>query len=193
MRLGHVLQCRRRRLDEDRVEADAVWMGLKLKCLLLLYLSLALVSACQRAQPPQPSAPGQGASGIAWFDGDVPAAFALAKREGRPVLLFWGAQWCPFCHTLKSTVFIRPDFIAKTRLFVPVYLDGDSPGAQSWGEQFDVLGYPTLVVLDSGSARDPSVSAPVVTWPNTPRCWMWRWRICNRSTQCCHSHTWAKR
>ncbi len=128
---------------------------------------LALTVACQR--PPQPSSqepaphgtlaqraapPGAEGSapsapqGIGWFQGSVPDAFAAAERSGRPVLLFWGAVWCPFCHTLKATVFRRPDFIAKTRLFVPVYLDGDEPGAQSWGERFAVLGYPTLVVLD---------------------------------------------
>jgi hypothetical protein len=129
---------------------------------------LALTVACQRpqsnspqgsetaasgvAQAPAPGATGDNASsapqGIGWFKGGVPEAFAAAKRTGRPVLLFWGAVWCPFCHTLKATVFVRPDFISKTRLFVPVYLDGDDAGAQAWGERFGVLGYPTLVVLD---------------------------------------------
>jgi hypothetical protein len=30
-----------------------------------------------------------------------------------------------------------------------VYLDGDDPGAQRWGERFRVVGYPTLVILRS--------------------------------------------
>ncbi len=135
-----------------------------------LSLLLALTAACQRppqpnsaqgretassgiaAPSPAPAPPSDNASsapqGIGWFKGSVPEAFAAAKRTGRPVLLFWGAVWCPFCHTLKATVFVRPDFISKTRLFVPVYLDGDDAGAQAWGERFGVLGYPTLVVLD---------------------------------------------
>ena len=70
----------------------------------------------------------------------------------------------------KATVFLRPDFIAKTRLFIPIYLDGDSPGAQSWGDAFDVLGYPTLVVLDAdrreivrlGAGRDVAEYAAVL-------------------------------
>lgn len=142
-----------------------------MRVLPLLGLSslLVLTAACQRpSQPnsaqghetaassatpaPAPVVPGDNASnapqGIGWFKGSVQEAFATAKRTGRPVLLFWGAVWCPFCHTLKATVFVRPDFIAKTRLFVPVYLDGDDAGAQAWGERFGVLGYPTLVVLD---------------------------------------------
>ena len=89
------------------------------------------------------------AGGIAWIRGNIDAAFSTARSTHRPVLLYWGAQWCPPCQQLKATVFSRPDFIAKTRLFVPVYLDGDDPGAQKWGEQFNVQGYPTVLVLDA--------------------------------------------
>lgn len=84
---------------------------------------------------------------IAWFQGDVEAAFAQARTEGKPVFLYWGAEWCPPCHQLKATVFARPDFIEKMKLFVPVYLDGDTAGAQKWGDEFRVSGYPTLVVM----------------------------------------------
>jgi protein disulfide-isomerase len=87
------------------------------------------------------------APGIAWFKGDVEAAFASAQKAGKPVLLYWGAQWCPPCKQLKSAVFSRPDFIEKSRLFVAVYLDGDLPDAQKWGDVFRVTGYPTVVVL----------------------------------------------
>jgi thiol-disulfide isomerase/thioredoxin len=89
------------------------------------------------------------APGIHWFDGEVAAAFNAAKQAGKPVLLYWGAIWCPPCQQLKATVFSRPEFIAKSQLFVPVYLDGDDPGAQRWGEKFAVTGYPTMLVLDA--------------------------------------------
>ncbi len=87
------------------------------------------------------------AAGIAWFDGDVDAAFKSATATNKPVLLYWGAQWCPPCKQLKSSVFSRPDFIEKSKLFVAVYLDGDLPDAQKWGDVFRVTGYPTVVVL----------------------------------------------
>jgi thiol-disulfide isomerase/thioredoxin len=87
------------------------------------------------------------APGIDWFNGDVDAAFKTAKASNKPVLLYWGAQWCPPCKQLKSAVFSRPDFIEKSKLFVAVYLDGDLPDAQKWGDVFRVTGYPTVVVL----------------------------------------------
>ncbi len=93
------------------------------------------------------AAPAGASPGIAWFNGSVDDAFALARAEHKAVFLYWGASWCPPCHELKATVFSRPDFIAKLRLFVPVYLDGDDPGAQKWGDVFRVTGYPTVVIL----------------------------------------------
>ena len=87
------------------------------------------------------------APGIAWFKGDVDAAFKSAQASNKPVLLYWGAQWCPPCKQLKSAVFNRPDFIEKSKLFVAVYLDGDLPDAQKWGDVFRVTGYPTVVVF----------------------------------------------
>jgi protein disulfide-isomerase len=136
-------------------------------------LSLLLVLAgCHKT----PSPPAQHAThaneprDIAWFDGSLQGAFIVAKRENRPVLLYWGAEWCPFCHTLKSKVFSRPDFIAKSHLFLPVYLDGDDDGAQKWGEEFGIQGYPTLIVLDAerheivrlGAGRDVTQYAAIL-------------------------------
>jgi protein disulfide-isomerase len=132
---------------------------------------LVLLSSCHRSQPLHAQhAPHGLPPDISWFDGSVEGAFTVAKRENRPVLLFWGAEWCPYCQTLKSTVFPRPDFIAKSHLFLAVYLDGDDEGAQKWGEQFGVQGYPALIILDAdrheiirlGAGRDVSQYATVL-------------------------------
>lgn len=111
---------------------------------------LLLLGSCHKAQPLHAvhATHANEPPDIAWFDGSLDGAFIVAKRENRPVLIYWGAEWCPFCHTLKSTVFSRPDFIAKSKLFLPVYLDGDDEGAQRWGETFHIQGYPTLIIFD---------------------------------------------
>src|SRR6185295_17834932 len=106
----------------------------------------AILFAAQVAIAATTPAPAE-ANGIAWVEGNVDAAFQKAKATNKPVLLYWGAEWCPPCKQLKSAVFTRPDFIEKSKLFVAVFLDGDLPDAQKWGDVFRVTGYPTVVVL----------------------------------------------
>ncbi|MEP7056334.1 MAG: thioredoxin fold domain-containing protein [Caldimonas sp.] len=90
-------------------------------------------------------------AGIAWrnatSDSDIDAAFRLARAEAKPVFLYWGAAWCPPCNQVKATLFNRQDFIERSRAFVPVYVDGDSPGAQKLGARFHVSGYPTMLLF----------------------------------------------
>ena len=64
------------------------------------------------------------------------------------MFVYWGAKWCPPCNQVKATLFNRQDFIERSRSFVPVYVDGDSPGAQKLGARFHVSGYPTMVLFN---------------------------------------------
>jgi len=93
------------------------------------------------------SAPEPLAAGIAWYEGTVEEAFEHARERNLPIFLYWGAEWCPPCHEIKATVFRSREFIERSKLFVPVYLDGDAENAQALGEKFGVLGYPTMVVF----------------------------------------------
>lgn len=141
---------------------------------LMCLAALLLLAGCQKAAAPAGAASHPGSAGrppgIAWFDGTVEQAFEAAREQHRPVFLYWGAQWCPFCHTLKATVFSRADFIAKSKLFLPVYLDGDDEGAQRWGDAFHIQGYPTVIILDAekreimrlGAGRDVSQYAALL-------------------------------
>ncbi len=130
-----------------------------------LAAATALVAACSKpaadapplATPPTPAAAKVAAAdhaetGIAWkhaaSDADVDAAFAEAKAATKPVFVYWGAKWCPPCNQVKATLFNRQDFIERSRAFVPVYVDGDSPGAQKLGARFKVSGYPTMVLFN---------------------------------------------
>jgi len=138
----------------------------------------ALVGACDRQPPSAPAATATATSpappaeraaaatttaaahadapahaGIAWHDAandaQVDAAFAAARDEHKPVFMYWGAKWCPPCNHVKATLFNRQDFIERSRAFVPVYVDGDSPGAQKIGARFKVSGYPTMVLFNA--------------------------------------------
>jgi thiol-disulfide isomerase/thioredoxin len=96
----------------------------------------------------QQSAPAvSGISSVPWFKGGVEAAFAAAKAQNKPLFLYWGAIWCPYCNQVKATLFNRADFAERAKNFIPVELDGDSPEGQKLGAHFKVRGYPTMILF----------------------------------------------
>ncbi len=124
---------------------------------LTLALGLALaLPACQQAGTTSDVAQ---AHEIAWREGDVADALAEAREQGKPVILYWGAVWCPPCNQMKASLFKDPGFIAETRNFVPVYLDGDTAGAQEWGERFGISGYPTVIILQHDGTEITRISS----------------------------------
>ncbi len=116
-------------------------------------MAMAAGTARAAATPTPVAADAVAEPGIAWkqasSDADVDAAFALARAQKKPVFVYWGAKWCPPCNQVKATLFNRQDFIERSRAFVPVYVDGDSPGAQKLGTRFKVRGYPTMVLFNA--------------------------------------------
>jgi len=127
---------------------------------LALVMAALVATGCSRRQPePEAAQPPAAAAtqhghearhlppGIDWYPGDVDAAFATAKSSGKPLFLYWGAEWCPPCAQIKSTIFNKREFQERSGLFVPVYLDGDTPSAQRHGERFGVVGYPTMILF----------------------------------------------
>jgi thiol-disulfide isomerase/thioredoxin len=111
-------------------------------CAAALGFIVTLAAAAPRGLP---------SSNVAWVvaaaDADVDRAIAQARSQNKPLLLYWGATWCPPCNQLKATLFNRADFAALSKHFVAVFVDGDRPAAQKIGARFKVSGYPTLVLF----------------------------------------------
>ena len=124
-----------------------------MKTLLATAVAVLLLQACSKPAEPVAAAPAKDtahAQTIAWSKPDganIDAIFAEAKASNKPVFLYWGAVWCPPCNQVKATVFNRQDFIERSKNVIPVYLDGDTPGAQKLGAQFKVKGYPTMILF----------------------------------------------
>lgn len=84
---------------------------------------------------------------MAWLGGSLADAQALAMAQQRPLFLYWGAVWCPPCNRVKSEIFARDEFVARTASMLCYHLDGDTPGAQALAAQYQLRSYPTLVLF----------------------------------------------
>jgi protein disulfide-isomerase len=105
---------------------------------------------------------------VEWLT-ELPRAQAQARTEGKTVFIhFSGSDWCGWCIKLRKEVFLKPEFesYAKSNL-VLVRIDfprrTNQPPAiqrsnQKLAEQFQVQGYPTLVLLDSQGTNLGTVS-----------------------------------
>lgn len=91
------------------------------------------------------------AATITWEHYD-PAILDQAKKEGRPVMLDFYADWCVPCRELDRFTFSDEQVIEATRPFVTLKVDltqSESPQAERLRKQFSVGGVPTIIFLDA--------------------------------------------
>ena len=85
-------------------------------------------------------------SHIAWktYNNSV---FTASKKEKRPVLMFFEADWCPHCRTMKGTTLASPSVIKMiNENYIPVMVDIDKN--KDIAQQYYVMKLPTFLVLD---------------------------------------------
>jgi len=112
-----------------------------------------------------------------------PAALALARREGKPILLSIGYSSCHWCHVMAHESFENADVAAQmNRLFVNIKVDREErPDLdQIYQAALQVLtgragGWPLTLFL--APDQTPFLAAPIFrasrasACPVLPRCW----------------------
>jgi thiol-disulfide isomerase/thioredoxin len=77
---------------------------------------------------------------------DFEEAKALAKKEDKRMVVDFVTTWCGPCRVMDQLVYTAKPVVEKSSELVFVKLDGDEQ--KKLNDQFEVKGYPTLILLD---------------------------------------------
>ncbi|MFW6059407.1 MAG: thioredoxin family protein [Phycisphaeraceae bacterium] len=95
--------------------------------------------------------PARGEDQVDWRH-DFQAGVDAASAADKPLLLYFGADWCPPCLELRARVFSQ-DHVADTieQRFVPVKIDLTDPNAtqQQLAQRYEAQYIPLLVIADA--------------------------------------------
>jgi thiol-disulfide isomerase/thioredoxin len=103
----------------------------------------------QPAKPPrqsrQPGGEYRVARGNLRFVDNYRQGYEKALREGKPMLVFFTAEWCHYCHEMADEAFTHPQVVSLARYFVCILIDADVEPDVC--RQFRVTGFPTIQFL----------------------------------------------
>jgi len=98
----------------------------------------------------------QAAASFTWLHSE-PEAVALARAEGRPVIVDFWAEWCTACKELDRIAWADPRVREEASRFVTVKVDATETTDEvaAIHERYQVPGMPTVVFIDSTGRQVP--------------------------------------
>ncbi len=105
----------------------------------------ALVQQRQEAAPKQEVAAGQKKTEITWIK-NYHEGLELAKKEGRPAMVFFTASWCRYCRVLIKDVYSADTVIQSSEKLVNIWVNFDKE--KDLVKQYRVRGIPQVFFLD---------------------------------------------
>jgi thiol:disulfide interchange protein len=115
---------------------------------------LFFVLGCDNVTPPQRSVNRQQASGspvvkvtrgrLEFVEGYADG-YRRARQEGRPMLVFFTAAWCHFCHQMEAEAFNDGQVTRLSRQFICILVDADRE--PNVCQEFRIPGYPAVQFL----------------------------------------------
>ena len=137
--------------------------GPKLLIPCLAWAALAPVAGCEvreGANPPEAADSAVSSSGAAETDVASGASVTrggvqfvsgyhrgsdLARERHKPMLLFFTAEWCKYCHQMEADAFTQDAVVSLSKQFVCILVDADCE--PNVCRDFRVKGYPTIQFL----------------------------------------------
>ena len=92
-----------------------------------------------------------------WFPGaaGVEDALAIQKQTGSPVLLYFWADWCPYCKKFDQNVLPDAEVTRTIACAVKARLEPEKGAAENaLGHRYGVQGYPTVLLI-AAPGSDP--------------------------------------
>lgn len=83
-------------------------------------------------------------------------AMADARRQGRPILVDFTADWCAACQEISRTVFAAPTVRARLRTVSVIRADltANTADSRALMQRYDVIGPPVMVFVDPRSGHE---------------------------------------
>ena len=91
------------------------------------------------------------------------AARNLALRANKPLLIFWGADWCPPCRAIVRDFQENPDLLRQLeQKYVAVHITGGLKSSRklTTNLELNIIGYPSATIYNPGIKKVQNTFSP---------------------------------